>query len=107
MNPNSKRPRQKYIRCLERRLVYLENKLSTATGERHYDKAERNALAWAIEVLKELYPSLKRESETESSLSPDQEPATVQAVMSDQERFQIDALLGLNPSEAEVSEGNQ
>ena len=58
-----KKPRQKYIRTLERRAAYLEQKLQTAQSDLSYDRAERNALKWAIGVLKELYPSPKQETE--------------------------------------------
>lgn len=52
----AKKPRQKYIRCLERRAEYLEERIAASPVDLSYDKAECNAIRWAIDVLKSLYP---------------------------------------------------
>ena len=51
-----KKPRQKYIRCLERRAQYLEKRIDTSAVDLSYDKAEMNALKWAVDTLRQLFP---------------------------------------------------
>lgn len=53
----AKKPRQKYIRCLERRSQYLEKRIETSQSDLSYDKAEMNALKWAVDTLKQLFPN--------------------------------------------------
>lgn len=61
-----KKPRQKYIRCLERRAEYLEKRIGTSKLDLSYDKAETNALRWAINTLRDLYPNSTEAPETVS-----------------------------------------
>lgn len=62
-----KKPRQKYIKCLERRMDYLGKRVGGSGIDLSYDKAELNALKWAVDSLKEIFPN------QEISESEDQE----------------------------------
>jgi len=67
MSNFQKKPKQKYIRCLERRKSYLDERIKRSDLDLTYDKAELNALNWAIGVLKELYPAQEKiEEEAEN-----------------------------------------
>ena len=70
MRENVKKPRQKYIRCIERRVTHLEKRIQTSKQDLTFDKAEVNALRWAVVTLKSLYPNeYKRDEEQVSAVS--------------------------------------
>lgn len=70
MRENIKKPRQKYIRCIERRVIHLEKRIQTSKQDLTFDKAEVNALRWAVVTLKSLYPNeYKRDEDLVSAVS--------------------------------------
>ena len=70
MRENIKKPRQKYIRCIERRVIHLEKRIQTSKQDLTFDKAEVNALRWAVVTLKSLYPNEYKRDEEHISSEP-------------------------------------